>query len=160
MPPWVFMAGRIGTAMVVTALLVVLVSGIGRLVYGVTLPSGTLPGLVLAVLAGAASFSALGFALTALIPTENAAPAVTNAIVLPLYFVSGIFVPNDEMPEGIQRVGDLFPVKHLFEALLTAFDPSEAAPGIAGTDLAIVAAWGIAGLAIAVRTFRWAPSGR
>lgn len=160
LPPWVFMAGRIGTALVVTALLVVLVSGIGRLVYGVTLPTSTLPGLVLAVVVGAASCSALGFALTALIPSENAAPAVTNAIVLPLYFVSGLFIPNDEMPEGIQRVGDVFPVKHLFEALLTAFDPSEAAPGIAGGDLAVVAAWGVAGLVVAVRAFRWTPTGR
>ncbi|MDQ3679242.1 MAG: ABC transporter permease [Actinomycetota bacterium] len=157
LPPWVFMAGRLLTALVVSVLMVVIVTLLGRLVYGVDVPTGTLPGLALAVIIGTAACCCLGFALTAVIPSENAAPAVSNALVLPLYFFSGIFIPNSDIPEGMQVVGDIFPVKHLFEALLTAFDPVTRGSGIEGIHLVVMAAWGVAGLVVATRTFRWSP---
>ena len=159
LPPWVYLAGRVLTAIVVTMLLVVAVTILGRVVYGVNVPTSTLPGLVLTVFVGTAALCALGFALTAAIPSENAAPAVTNAVILPLYFFSGIFIPNDQIPSGMRLIGDVFPVKHLFEALLTAFDPSTAAPGIAWGHLAVLAAWGVVGGVVAARFFRWTPRG-
>jgi ABC-2 type transport system permease protein len=160
LPPWVFMAGRILTVTVVTLLLVVVVTVIGRLVYGVELPTSTLPGLLATVVLGTAAFAALGFALTAVIPTESAAPAITNAVVLPLYFFSGIFIPNEDIPAGMRFIGDLFPVKHLFEGLLTAFNPATEGAGLEPVHLAVLAAWGLVGLLVAVRSFRWAPRSR
>ena len=157
LPPWVFMAGRVLTALVVSVIMVVLVTLLGRVVYDVSVPTGTLPGLALTVLVGTAAFCCLGFALTAVIPSENAAPAVTNAVVLPLYFFSGIFIPNEEIPSGMQLVGDVFPVKHLFDAVLTAFNPLTRGSGIEVGHLLVMAAWGAAGLVLASRTFRWSP---
>jgi len=133
----------------------VVVTLIGRLVYGVELPGRTLPGVALTVLVGTASLCCLGFAMTAIIPSENAAPAVTNAIVLPLYFISGIFIPADQIPKAMQSVAGFFPVKHVFDAMLYAFDPSSPGPGIRGGDLLVLAAWGVVGLVVATRTFRW-----
>jgi len=159
LPPWVFMAGRILTASAVAVLLVVVVTVLGRLVYGVELPGRTLPGVVVTVLVGTASLCTLGFALTAIIPSENAAPAVTNAIVLPLYFISGIFIPTDQIPEAMQTVAGFFPVKHLFDAMLYAFDPSSPGPGIQGGNLLVLTAWGLVGVVIATRTFRWTTRG-
>ncbi|HSH62209.1 MAG TPA: ABC transporter permease [Acidimicrobiales bacterium] len=158
LPPWVFMAGRLLTALAVSVLMVVLVTLLGRLVYGVAVPTRTLPGLVLTVVIGTAACCCLGFALTAIIPSENAAPAVTNALVLPLYFFSGIFIPNEDIPRGMQIVGDLFPVKHLFQALLAAFNPLTKGAGIEGVHLLVLAAWGLVGLVVATRTFRWSPA--
>lgn len=160
LPPWVFMAGRVGTCVVVSILLVVIVVGLGRVVYGVAIPTATLPGIALALVAGAASFCCLGFALTAAIPTENAAPAVTNAITLPLFFISGVFIPSDQIPDGMQTVANVFPVKHLFDALLPGFGPDPAGPGIEVGNLAVLAAWGAVGLAVSLRTFRWSPANR
>jgi ABC-2 type transport system permease protein len=157
LPPWVFMAARVLTALGVSLLMVVLVTGLGRLVYGVDVPTGTLPGLLLAVVIGTAACCCLGFALTAIIPSEAAAPAVTNALILPLYFFSGIFIPNDDIPRGMQLVADVFPVKHLFRALLTAFDPFTKGSGIEPVHLLMLLLWGVAGLVLATRTFRWAP---
>jgi ABC-2 type transport system permease protein len=159
LPPWVFFAGRVCTASVISFLMVVLLLAIGRLFYDVELPLETVPGLVLAVVVGTAGGCFLGFAFTALIPSDEAAPAVTNAIMLPLYFISGIFVPEDDLPEFMQRIADVFWIKHLFEALLTAFDPTTDAPGIAWGNLAVVAVWGVFGLLVALRTFRWTPRG-
>jgi ABC-2 type transport system permease protein len=157
LPPWVFMAGRMATSTVVTLLLVAVVTLLGRLVYGVRLPTDTLPGLVLTVVVGTAAFSALGLAITAAIPTENAAPAVTNAVVLPLYFFSGIFIPIEDLPRGMRLIGDVFPVKHLFEALLTAFNPATTGVGVELDHLGMLVLWGVIGLVVAVRTFAWAP---
>ena len=160
MPPWVFIVGRIGTAAVVTLLLVTAVVLLGRLVYGVTMPTSTVPALVVAALVGTASGCGLGFALSSIIPSEGAAPAIANAVLLPLYFVSGVFMPTEDVPTAMLRIGDLFPVKHTFEAVFTAFDPSTTGAGFAWSDLAVVTAWGVAGAGVAAKWFRWAPRRR
>ena len=82
---------------------------------------------------GAASFCCLGIALTAAIPSEDAAPAITNVAVLPLYFLSGVFIPESEIPDGVLQVADLFPIRHFFEAFFAAWDPGDrAAPASSG----------------------------
>ncbi|HEX2468552.1 MAG TPA: ABC transporter permease [Solirubrobacterales bacterium] len=157
LPTWAFVAGRIGNAIVVSLLMVVIVTAIGKLLYDVAVPDETVPALLVTLLVGAFSFSCLGFALTAAIPSEEAAPPITNFVVLPLYFLSGVFIPETEIPEGVLEVADLFPIRHFFEGFLAAFDPATVGAGFEWDNLAVVAAWGAAGLVIAARTFRWAP---
>ena len=157
LPAWAFVAGRVGNSFVTSILMVVLVTAIGRLAYDVPLPGETIPALALTLLVGAAAFSCLGFALTAAIPNEDAGPPITNVALLPLYFISGVFVPESEVPEGALQVADLFPVRHFFEAFLTAYDPATSGAGFEWGHLAVIAAWGALGLAVALRWFRWAP---
>lgn len=157
LPAWAFFAGRIGNAVVVTFLLAALLLAIGRLLYGVTVNLATLPGAVVALLVGAASMCTLGLATTAAIPSEEAAPPIANVIVLPVYFISGIFVPTDSLPDWMARVAGFLPVKALFDALLRGFDPTAGFPGVAWGDLAKVAAWGVGGLVAALLAFRWTP---
>jgi ABC-2 type transport system permease protein len=109
---------------------------------------------------GAASFCRLGFALTSLIRNEDAALPTATALTLPLYFISGVFVAVAALPHWLANVGEVFPVRHLADALLVAYNPHTTGLGFAGLDLLIVAAWGVAGLLVAVRTFSWLPLGR
>jgi ABC-2 type transport system permease protein len=157
LPTSVFVSGRVGNSLVIALLMVVLIAGLGRLVYDVSLPDQTLPALLVTLAVGAFAFSCLGFAFTTIIPSEQAAPAVTNAIVLPLYFISGVFIPDDEIPEGVLHVADAFPVRPFFQAFFTAWDPNTTGAGFEWGRLALVAAWGIAGLAVALLAFRWEP---
>jgi ABC-2 type transport system permease protein len=157
LPSWVFIAGRVGNAIVVSLVMLVLVSLVGRIVYGVSIPGETLPALLVALIVGAASFCCLGFALTIIIPSMDAAPAVTNAVALPLYFISGIFIPESEIPDGVLHVADIFPFRHLFDAFFAAYDPNITGAGFSFGDLAIVAAWGAFGLIAAALWFRWTP---
>lgn len=156
MPPWAFIAGRIGNSLVVTAVMLVLITLLGHFVYGVAVPWARAGGVVVTLAVGAASFCALGIALTALIPSEEAAPAITNVTVLPLYFLSGVFIPETEIPDGILHVAGVFPIRPFFQAFFGAWVPN-AGGELQWGHLAIVAAWGIAGLLIALRTFRWTP---
>jgi ABC-2 type transport system permease protein len=157
LPPAAFVGGRVGNSLVISAIMVALVSLIGALVYGVQIPTETMPAMLVTLAVGAFSFSCLGFALAAVIPTEEAAPAVTNATVLPLYFLSGVFIPENEIPDGVLNFADAFPIRHFFEAMFTAWDPNTTGSGFELGHLAVVAAWGVFGLLVAIRLFRWEP---
>jgi ABC-2 type transport system permease protein len=157
LPSRVFIAGRIGNSIVVSVLMLVVLAALGRLVYGVEIPWERLPAVLVTLAVGAAAFSCLGIAITAAIPSEDAAAPVTNVAVLPLYFLSGVFIPESEIPSGVLQVADVFPIRHFFEAFFTAWNPNTVGAGFEWGHLAVVAAWGLAGLAIAIRTFRWMP---
>jgi ABC-2 type transport system permease protein len=158
MPAWVFIAGRVGNSIVVALLMLALIAAIGRLAYGVPVPWDRLPAIVLTLAVGAAAFCCLGIALTAAIPSQDAAAPIVNALLLPLYFLSGVFIPDDQLPSGVIHFADAFPVRHFFEALFNAYVPAAAGgSGVEWGNLAAVAAWGAAGLLLAVRYFRWTP---
>ena len=154
MPPWLFIAGRVGNSIVVALLMMALISALGRIAYGVPIPWGRLPSIVLVLVVGAAAFCCLGIALTAAIPSQDAAAPIVNALLLPLYFLSGVFIPDDQLPAGVIHFADAFPVRHFFEAF---FDSYVGGASVSWANLAVVAIWGIAGLLAAIRWFRWTP---
>jgi ABC-2 type transport system permease protein len=156
MPPWVFIAGRVGNSIVVALMMLVLLATIGGLLYGVDIPWDRLPAILLALVVGAASFCCLGIALTAAIPSQDAAAAIVNALLLPLYFLSGVFIPEDQLPNGVITFADLFPVRHFFDAFFDAYVPA-GGPAVSWDNLAVVALWGVAGLLLAIKFFRWTP---
>ena len=93
LPPWVFMAGNIGSSLIVSALLVALTTLAGVLFYGVVFP-GRWVALVLTLAVGAFCFCALGLAMTTVIPTATASPAIVNGVLFPILFISGTFFPH------------------------------------------------------------------
>ncbi len=158
MPAWVFVAGRVGNSIVVAALMLALVAVLGKLLYGVPIPWARAPELLVVLVVGAASFCCLGIALTAAIPSQDAAAPIANAVLLPLYFLSGVFIPDDELPSGVIDFANHFPVRPFFQAFFDAYVP-EAGNALAWDHLAVVAIWGIAGLLLALKFFRWTPRG-
>jgi len=159
LPPAAFLAGRILVSVVVSWLSVVLVLLVGRFTYGVAVPASRLPGLALMLVVAAAAYCCLGFALSAAVRSSGAAAALTSLIALPLYFMSGLFARNDVIPHGVQTVASVLPIKPLFDSLVLVFDPATSGPGVSWTRLLAVAAWGIAGLLVTLRFFRWEPAG-
>jgi ABC-2 type transport system permease protein len=158
LPAWTYLFGRIVHSVLVSILLVAICTAFGALFYEVAVPSGTLPELLLALVVGAASFCALGLALTAAIPNADASPAVVNATILPLLFISDVFIPlREDAPAWLALLAKLFPVKHFVEALLASFFPVPGQASFRGGDLLIVGLWGLAGLLLAMRFFSWEP---
>ncbi len=157
LPTWVYIGGRIGNAFVVSLLMVVIVTLLGRILYGVAVPTETIPALLVTLLVGTFAFCSLGLALSIAIPSEQAAPPITNFTVLPLYFLSGVFVPESEIPDGVLAFASLFPIRPFFQAFLTAYDPATAGAGFDWGHLAVVVAWGVAGILVTMRYFRWSP---
>lgn len=156
MPSWVFMTGVIGSSLIVSLLLTVFTTVFGMLVYHVQAPHHILP-LIVTLMLGATVFCALGLALAAVIPNGDAAPAIANLVVLPLVFISGTFFPIDQSTL-LAKIASYFPVRHFIAATYTAFDPTASAGnGFSGSDLIVLGVWGLAGLLVAVRRFRWEP---
>jgi ABC-2 type transport system permease protein len=122
LPPWVFMAGNIGSSLIVSGLLVALTTGAGALLYDVTFPGryGSLAG---SLLLGAFCFCSLGLAVTTFIPVATAAPAMVNGTLFPLVFISGTFFPIDS-GSWLGRIASVFPVRHFQQAVFAAFDPA------------------------------------
>ncbi|HET7018520.1 MAG TPA: ABC transporter permease [Streptosporangiaceae bacterium] len=159
-PASAIIAGRALTAIVIAVVMAAILLGIGWAAYSADIPWRTALALAVTVIIGAASFCCLGYALTSLVHNEDAALPSTQAILLPLYFISGVFVSVTILPRWLADVGNVFPVRHLANALLTAYNPHTTGLGFAGQDLLIVAAWGIAGLLFALRKFSWLPLSR
>jgi ABC-2 type transport system permease protein len=157
LPPWAFVLGKVVHAVLIAFLLTAVATIAGVLFYGVEAPIDTLPAVIVAVFVGAVAFSALGLAITPLVPTAEAAPAVVNGVVLPLLFISDIYIPDTEAPEWLKVIARVFPIKHMSEALQTPFSPFTTGSGFEWGDLAVIAAWGVAGLIVAVKFFDWEP---
>jgi ABC-2 type transport system permease protein len=156
LPSWAFMAGRIGHAILVTILLVAIVVTFGALFYDAEVPTRTLPAFLTTIAIGAAAFSALGLALTSVIPNADASPAIVNASILPLLFLSGIFIPIQDPNAWYVTVAKVFPVYHFAEAMNSAYF-SPTGSGFESGDLLVMGAWGLAGVILAVLFFSWEP---
>jgi ABC-2 type transport system permease protein len=159
-PAAAVIAARALTAAVIAIIMAAVLLGIGWAAYGAHVPGRTAPALAVTVVVGAASFCCLGYALSSFVRNEDAALPTAMAFTLPLYFISGVFVAVTALPDWLAGVGEIFPVRHLASALLAAYNPHTVGLGFAGRDLLIIAAWGAAGLLIAVRKFSWLPIGR
>jgi ABC-2 type transport system permease protein len=168
LPGWSYLGGRVIHAGIVGAILVVITLLFGRAFYDGTFPAGmALFEFVATFIVGALAFSALAFALTGAIPNADAAPPIVNASILPLLFLSGIFIPlGDESPAWIRLIGAVFPVKHFADAMRAAYlsDVTIVAAGrtihpfvFDWSDLLVIAIWGMAGLLLAARFFSWEP---
>ena len=151
MPAAAFLSGYIGSATLNAFLQVGLIVVIGNVVYGVDWPENP---LLLAgfTLLGVTCFAALGVAFSHVIPNEDSAPAYTNAVFLPLIFISGVFYSADDLPTALKAVAEALPLKHLIDGLSEAIVGGSADPVAAAV---VVGAWALAGLFLAVRFFRW-----
>jgi ABC-2 type transport system permease protein len=155
LPTWVYLLSRICLSVLLGVILVVIVTAFGYLVYQVPLPIGQLPGLLLVLLLGSACFCSLGLAVSGLIPNAQAAPAVVNATILPLLFISDVFVHIDPT-SFLATIADIFPVRHLSIGLQAVYLPTVNGPLSLG-DVAWLVGWTVIGLGLALRTFTWEP---
>ena len=156
LPPWAYLAGRIGHAVLVALLLVVIVAAFGAIAYGVAVPWDDLPAILLVLAVSAAAFSALGLAVSGLIPNADAAPAVVNATILPVLFISNVFIQMENAPDWIDAISHLLPVRHFADAMMDLYARGADA-GVPWTDLGVIALWGVIGGLAAVRFFSWEP---
>lgn len=113
---------------------------------------------------GIACGTALGFALAVLLPSVRSANGVIVPVVLILQFFSGVFFPFNTLPEWMQSVAGIFPLRWLASGMRSVFFPdymSQVEPGESfsiALGLAILGVWTIVSVVVAVRFFRWVPN--
>jgi ABC-2 type transport system permease protein len=112
--------------------------------------------MVLTLALGAATFASLGLAITGFIRSLEGSSAVINVIVLPMAFLSGSFGPTRHYPQALRAIGAVLPLKYLIDLINSVYLHGRQIWDKT-TAIAVLAAWGVAGLAIARRKFRWEP---
>jgi ABC-2 type transport system permease protein len=155
LPSAVFFTAKVLHAMLVSLLLVAITVTFGKVLYQAEVPTGAPLVRFLAILmVGAASFCAMGFAITSVIPNADAAAPIVNASILPLLFLSGVFIPiGDDAPSWVTWVARIFPVKHFADGIQAGF----LGTAFHWSDVLVVGLWGIAALLISMRYFSWEP---
>lgn len=155
LPKGSFFASQVLHALLVAVLFVAVTAVFGRTVYGADIPTGmALFHFLVMLVVGAATFCALGLAITAAIPNADASGAIVNATILPLLFLSGIFIAfGNGTPSWILWVARIFPVRHFVTGMQAGFLGTP----FSWSDVGIVAAWGVAGLLLAIHFFSWEP---
>lgn len=151
-----FIGARIIHAMLVSAVLVAITAAFGRLFYNADIPTGfSLIRFALILAVGSASFCALGLALSGAIPNEDSSEVIINAIIFPLLFLSGIFIPfSNTTPQWILWIARIFPVRHFVDGMQSGFLGTQ----FSWTGLLVITGWGLAGLLLAIQYFRWEPT--
>ena len=157
-PPSAYLTGWILGALAVAVVGVALQLSLGVLAYELTIEPAKVPAMILTFIIGVVCFAALGLAVAGLVPTADSAPAVANATILPLAFVSDVFIPLENPPRWLELVGDVFPLKPFVNSFQNTLNPLVDAPAFTWDKMAVVLAWGIGGAVVARTTFTWEPS--
>jgi ABC-2 type transport system permease protein len=156
LPRWCYFLGRILATVVVAAVAGAATVAAGALVYNTHLTvSGALGALVTFVL-GAFAWAAVATALTAAIPTVEAAAPTLMLTYFPVVIISGVLGSISE-PHWLSTIVTYLPAQPLAHAAAAALGHTPGHAWLPARDLIVLAAWAIAGTAAAVVTFRWEP---
>lgn len=160
LPSGVYVAGMVGSSVVIALTGVIAILGLGVVAYGLEIQAAKIPAMLAVLTMGIISFAALGIAVGSMIPSPAAAPAIANGTILPLAFISNIFLPLENPPTWVDWIGGFFPLRTFVTSLQDAFNPSVEAGGWPWASLAWMAAWAGVGIIGAVRYFTWEPKAR
>jgi ABC-2 type transport system permease protein len=153
MPSGSYLVAIAANAVTNAAVQIAIITVAGKVFFGTGWPRDWLE-LLLFVAAGVGCFAALGVAFSHAIPNFDSAPAYVNAVFLPLIFISGVFYDASRAPGFIKGIAQALPLKHLIDGLSGAMVKGTGI-GVNITALGVIAAWGILGVALAIRGFSW-----
>jgi ABC-2 type transport system permease protein len=155
LPAWAYIAATLVSAVIVYAIEVVVLIVLAKVLFDVPFPSRVFS-LVLALLLGTLAFAAMALGLTTAIRSAEGSSAVVNAVYLPMAFISGSFWTPHAYPRFLEVIADVLPLTY-FIRMMRDIILFHSEIWNEGTAVGVVAAWGAAGLVLAVRRFRWEP---
>jgi ABC-2 type transport system permease protein len=155
LPPLTYILAVLASTFVVFLIMAALIIAIGRLLFGVPVPSA-LGSLFFVLVLGALAFAAMGFGMTGLVRSAEGSSAVINAVYLPVALISGTFFTPKDYPSFLERIAELLPLTHYTELIRDVMLRGEHFWSDSGS-IAVVVVWGLIGGAAAARYFRWQP---
>ncbi len=166
MPKSSYFIGKVLMVLVTSLIADALLMVVGVLAFGIELPADGVRWFTFAWVAvlGACACTLLGIAFSSLVRTGKNAPAVVTPVALVFQFISGVFFVYTDLPPWLQQVAALFPLKWMCQGMRYVFLPDSfgtvevAGSWELGKVAAVLAAWTVGGLILAVSTFRWKTS--
>lgn len=132
---------------------ILLLAGFGWLVFEVPMRGSLLLFLALCLL-GTISFCGLGLLIASRVRTIEGASGLANFVMMPMWLLSGVFFSTERFPDVVQPLIRALPLTALNEALRGIMNEGQGLVEIV-PQLAILAAWGLASFAVALKIFRW-----
>ncbi len=161
--PVSYFVGKIAQVLVTGVLQAALLLAVAGLALGVPLPSEPAQWLTFAwvFVLGIATSALLGIALSTVPRTAKSATAVVIPIGLVLQFISGVYLMFWQLPEWLQNVASLFPLKWMAQGMRAVFLPDAYASleqggewNLGGVAAALLI-WLVVGTLLSLVTFRW-----
>lgn len=158
-----YFIGKIGQVFVTGIAQAALLLIIAGLVFRVPLPSEPEKWVtfVWVFVLGVTTSAILGIALSRLPHSGKSATAVVIPIALILQFISGVYLGFSQLPNWLQNVASVFPLKWMAQGMRSVFLPAnfEVAEVGGSWDLPgvalVTALWLVVGLVVCRVTFRW-----
>ncbi len=156
-PPAVLVGGQALSTLAIAAVMSTLLLVIARVGYHVGVAPGALLAVVVTVVIGTLAFACVGYAVSGMIGSLDAAQPIVQATMMPLYFISGVWIPTDQLGGTLRGIASVFPVEHLAAGLHKASVHASFASAISVQDLLVLALWAVGAAAVAARRFSWLP---
>jgi len=150
--PLTYMAGDVLVYFAMTALGILLLFLLGRIVYQVQF-YGSLLALMAGICLSAAAFLALGYVLASLAPNARVATVVGNVLFFPMMILSGTTLPLEMMPETVYNVSRFIPLTHVVTLLRGLWFGESFSEHL--IEVAVLGGVLVGGTIIAAWMFRW-----
>ena len=157
-PAMVLVGAQAVNALITVATMTTILLVVARVLYGIALAPGAIAAIACTAAIGAVAFASIGYAVSGLIGSPEAAQPIVQATTMPLWFLSGVLIPTEQLSGPLRSVGSIFPIEHLGAGLHLASIHATFASAISITNLVVLAAWGAAAAAFAAWRFSWLPS--
>jgi ABC-2 type transport system permease protein len=147
-----FVAGYAVAFGILAAVQAVVATGWAVWVCALDVPGGI--GLLLAVaVADAVLGTAFGLFVSAFAATEFQAVQFMPALVLPQFFLCGLLVPRDQLPDILYWISQVLPLSYAVDAMGAISTTQDAASDV-GQDLLVVLAFIVVAIAAGAGTLR------
>ncbi len=156
--PSLLIAGQAFSTVAVVAIMATLLLIVGKFVFGVGMAPGALAAIACTTVLATLTFACIGYAVSGMIGSYDAAQPIVQATTMPLWFLSGVFIPTASLSSTLRSAGSLFPVEHLAAALQIASVNTSFAKAVSVSNLLALAAWGLGSAAFASWRFSWLPN--
>ena len=162
MPPVAYFFGKVGLVATSSTVQVALLLLVARAFFGVHLPATADRWAVFALVfvLGIFGGTVLGVAYSSMATARTVGAVVIGPMLL-LQFISGVYIAFDDVPQWLQQVAAVFPLKWIAQGMRSVFYPSDLASAEmvgsweTGRTVLVLAAWAVGGLVLCVLTFRW-----
>lgn len=157
LPAWTYLAGRLGSALVTSAVAIAMIITLAVTAFDVTVTWPTIGYLAGIGGLGAVTFFLIGLAVTTLVPKGETALPVAYGTMLPLAFISDVFFSSAHAPRWLHDLASALPVAPVTRAMEKAFLPATQSWPMSTAAMLTVGAWSLAAIVIISLTFRWEP---
>jgi len=137
---------------VVSLLQVVIILGLGHLVFDVSI-GGSFAWLAVTVALGIAAMLSIGYLIGSFLHTPTAVNAVINAVAFPMIFLGKSYFPLDT-PPALTPLVQAMPLTHINDAMREVMNGSGEL-GDLWISWAALGVWIVVGFTASVRAFRW-----